>query len=139
MIFSTQYSFTIASIVFQSTSIKDQLNIFMYGSTHPDLTPEQKEAQTLDWQEIWTLGWFVIVVLSLLALVRNIATFRVTFVFANFLLLSSIIIVCCYSINKMMTDGVGPNIVPINFNGLWSMIGFSIYMFEGIGILMPCM
>ena len=39
----------------------------------------------------------------------------------------------------MMTEGAGPNITPINFNGLWSMIGFSIYMFEGIGILMPCM
>ena len=29
--------------------------------------------------------------------------------------------------------------MPINYKGMWRMVGFSIYVFEGIGILMPVM
>ena len=50
---------------------------------------------------IWTYGVFIITILTLLAWVRNIATFRFTFLFANILLVTSVIIVCCYSFYHM--------------------------------------
>lgn len=40
---------------------------------------------------------------------------------------------------KINEDGFGPNIKPINYSGMWTMVGFSIYTYEGIGVLMPCM
>ena len=75
----------------------------------------------------------------MLAWVRNISTFRFTFIFANALLLLSVIMVIVFSLIKISEEGFGPNIKPINFNGMWTMVGFSIYTYEGIGVLMPCM
>lgn len=35
--------------------------------------------------------------------------------------------------------GSGPDIVPVNDESYWSMIGFAFFMFEGIGCLLPVM
>ena len=79
-------------------------------------------------------------ILTLLAWVRNIATFRFTFLFANLLLVAMVVIVCCYSVKEIYSNGtLGPDITLINTSGMWTALGFSIYTFEGIGILMPCM
>ena len=34
---------------------------------------------------------------------------------------------------------IGPNVHPYNANGFWIMVGFSIYTYEGIGVVMPVM
>ena len=38
-----------------------------------------------------------------------------------------------------MEDGFGNGLEPINWKEYWSMIGFSCYSYEGIGIIMPIM
>jgi len=65
--------------------------------------------------------------------------FSFTFLFANSLMLATVLIICGYSIVKIIDEGLADTIVPINYKGMWSMVGFSIYVFEGIGILMPVM
>ena len=54
-------------------------------------------------------------------------------------MLCCVIIVCSYSVVLLLNNGIDKNIVALNTSGLWSMVGFSIYVFEGIGILMPVM
>jgi hypothetical protein len=50
-----------------------------------------------------------------------------------------VIIVCSYSIIIINENGIESSVVSLNPNGMWSMVGFSIYVYEGIGILMPVM
>ena len=88
---------------------------------------------------LWTWAAFVIVVLTMLAWVRNIAKFRFTFIFANMLLLSSICIIIVFSISRLANSGLPEGLVAVNTAGMWTNVGFAIYTFEGIGILMPCM
>ena len=148
MIFSTQYCFTIASIVFQASSLRDlflQLighPISIFGpdqSENPQIKLASEQTYGVDVTNIWTFGFIVIFILTMFAWVRNISTFRFTFIFANALLLLSVSIVIVFSVSKIRHDGFGPQIKPINLSGMWTMVGFSIYTYEGIGVLMPCM
>lgn len=79
------------------------------------------------------------IILILLTWVRNIAKFRFSFLFANIMLLSGVITAMIYSIIKLSDKGMGPDIVPINYDRMFSTLGFAIYTYEGIGIIMPCM
>lgn len=36
-------------------------------------------------------------------------------------------------------DGISDTVIPINYNLFWNTIGFSSYVFEGIGCVMPIM
>lgn len=74
----------------------------------------------------------------MLAWVRNIESFRFTFIFINFVLLLSVVVVSIMSIGKIANHGVKPDVEPIGKASL-SFIGYAIYTYEGIGILMPCM
>ena len=106
MIFMTQYAFTISSIAYQSKSLMGLIRHY-YGL--PELMDtivkvENDELEIISGSyldNIWTYGVFIITILTLLAWVRNIATFRFTFLFANILLVTSVIIVCCYSFYHM--------------------------------------
>ena len=81
----------------------------------------------------------VVALLTMMAWVRNIAKFSFIFLFANTLIFCAIIIIITYSSVKIHADGISPDVVPLNTKGMWSMVGFSIYTYEGIGILMPVM
>ena len=80
-----------------------------------------------------------ILINTLLAWVRNISKFKYTFLFANIVIIFTVCVTCYYSSMKLKTDGLGPDVEAINYNGMLSMLGFSIYTYEGIGIIMPCM
>lgn len=148
MIFSTQFCFTIGSVVYLTSSLRD-LTIFSLGYTKEILENDYSKNHLnndnlvdnygLDIRNIWTYGFVIILILTVLAWVRNLATFRFTFIFANTLLLLSISIVIYYSAARLSERGLGPNIKLINYNEMFTMLGFSIYTFEGIGVLMPCM
>lgn len=95
-----------------------------------------------DVQSVWTYGVFFIVLLCLLMLVRNISYFSFTFILGNITIFLSLISICAYSIYKLSTDGLGEGIVLFNTkhtNKIWSTIGYTIYIFEGIGLVMPIM
>ena len=95
----------------------------------------------VDMSNVWTYGVVVIVLSSLLAWVRNLEHFRFVFLFANILLMATLIMISFYATGELMQNGVSDTIVAINThnNAYLQFIGYSIYTFEGIGILMPCM
>ena len=80
-----------------------------------------------------------ILINTLLAWVRNISKFKYTFLFANIVIIFTVCVACYYSIMKLKTDDLRPDVEPINYNGVFQMLGFSVYTYEGIGIIMPCM
>lgn len=93
----------------------------------------------VDFNNIWTYGTFYIVIFSSLATVRNIARFNFAFIFGNLCLISSILIIIYYSVVKIDHDGINKEVVALNPDSMMSMVGFSIFAFEGIGVLMPIM
>jgi hypothetical protein len=42
-------------------------------------------------------------------------------------------------LNLIKSNGYGPGIQIFDFNGFWTTLGFSVYAFEGIGVIMPVM
>ena len=54
-------------------------------------------------------------------------------------MLLTVVIISYYSITKLVADGIGQGVVAVNTDGMWSTMGFAVFMFEGIGILMPVM
>ena len=48
-------------------------------------------------------------------------------------------VACYFSITKLLNDGIVPDVEAINYNGMFKMLGFSVFTYEGIGIVMPCM
>jgi len=55
------------------------------------------------------------------------------------MLLSGVIAAMLYGISKLISEGLGPDIVPVNYEAMFSALGFAVYTYEGIGIIMPCM
>jgi solute carrier family 36 (proton-coupled amino acid transporter) len=72
--------------------------------------------------------------------VRNISKFSFTFLIGNSLILATLIIVTVVLSVRLYDNGhFGKDIVPLNKNEFWSMVGFSCYAYEGIGVVMPIM
>ena len=137
MITLSQFCFTITSIAFLSSSTKDVFCRWIYGDA---LQIQENITYDIgDPRQIWTYGSVIIVLLSLLAFVRNIVIFSFTFLIANLLMLSTVIIVSSYSLIKLWDDGIGTSVQAFNTTGMATTMGFVIYVYEGIGILMPVM
>lgn len=51
----------------------------------------------------------------------------------------AISIYCFIELNERGWEIADPGYVPINNDSYWNMIGFSFFMFEGIGCVMPVM
>lgn len=103
------------------------------------MTRQNLSTTLVDLNNLWTYGVPIVLILSILAWVRNIAKFTFTFLFANTLLIMSVIIICAYSIIKLRDDGIHPSVEAINTTGMWTTLGYAIYTLEGIGVLMPIM
>ena len=82
----------------------------------------------------------VTVVYSMLSWVRNLARFSFTFIVGNLLIVVAVIYVTIYAGQVLKEQGGhGPNIMFMNDAGVINTLGFSIYCYEGIGIVMPVM
>lgn len=62
-----------------------------------------------------------------------------TFLIGNLLIVATVITVCFYCLWLVGIQGPGPGLVAFDKTGVWATIGFAIYSYEGIGIVMPVM
>ena len=85
---------------------------------------------------------FVICVFTPLTWVRKIETFRYGFIFGVSMILVAIVTISVFCFDIISNrDFVRPQggYYSINKERYWDMIGFSFFMFEGIGSVMPVM
>lgn len=75
--------------------------------------------------------------LTALSWVEDIKKFSATFLVGNLLILATVISVSGYCFWSISTNGPGAGLEPYNPAGFWSTVGFVIYSYEGIGIVMP--
>lgn len=94
-----------------------------------------------DWdvdRNFMALGCFIL--FTFLCFVRNIQVFAVTHVFANFMIVVTLIIIIVEGFININENGFenGGDLVPMfNTVSYSDAIGFSVYAFEGIGIILP--
>lgn len=120
------------------SSCKDLMTHYKEGLSEKEL--ETSVLYEFDASNMWSYGYFFIVLISLMTFVRNIAKFSFIFAFANFLIVMTMVIVCFYSLKNIGEAGVKyDELQPINISGFASTTGFVIYLYEGIGVLMPIM
>ena len=118
----TQFSFIISHVTFLIESCKSTIEIV--------------------WGLDTTYAWYIIAVTTiytLLAWVRNLAHFSFTFLIGNILIIITVLYVAYYVCKMIHDDGIGPNNEFVNDSGVWNTLGFSIYCYEGIGVVMPVM
>jgi len=85
-----------------------------------------------------TVGIAIFVVYTLLAWVRKIEKFSFAFILGSLLIVASVLIISAYCIGEVVTR-VEPvqGFIPMNYYTYMDMVGFSVYNFEGIGVVMP--
>lgn len=122
MLMLTQFSFTISQITFVTQSLNSVLNFSL--------------ALNVD---TFNIAVGVIIVYTLLAWVRKIEKFSLAFIFGNFFILLSCTVIIIYCAKIIDERGPGEGFIPMNYSLYWSMVGFSVYCYEGIGVVMPIM
>ena len=60
-----------------------------------------------------------------------------TFLVGNLLIFTTVLVVSGYCFYELAENGPGPGLTAFDSNGFWAMVGFAIYSYEGIGIVMP--
>ncbi len=55
------------------------------------------------------------------------------------LILATAIVLSVYSLSFIYREGISADIIPYNAESLLASLGFSIYSFEGIAVVMPIM
>jgi len=123
MVSLSQITFTIPGIIFVINTLKMTIDPLFAIDSNP-----------------WIYGGLIICIYSLMAWERNIAKFSFSYFLGNLLMLLvvlSITVYCCMIMNRQ--DGIAPGVKFINQDGYLSVLGFSIFCFEGIGSTMPIM
>lgn len=122
MIAATQFSFTIALVSFVTASWQSLA----------------REVLGLD-LGIWTVAVFAMVILTLLAWIRDISAFSFTLLIGNICILTTVVVATTVVTRQYFARGgeFGPGLQAWNQSEYWAMVGFSCYSFEGIGVVMP--
>ena len=124
MIAATQFSFSLSLASYITATMKTVIKtIFDYNI------------------DIWYIAVVMMCILIPIAWVRQISKFSFTFLVGNILILTTVIIVTIVLIVKFVKRDYefADNLEPINMDSYMSMVGFSCYAYEGIGVVMPIM
>lgn len=116
MIVLSQFSFSISQLSFCVMTTKDIIMSLLNVSAKP-LPVEGETAVSnslIDMSNVWTYGVVIIAISSLLAWVRNLENFRFVFLFANILLMSTVLMISCYASGELIHNGISDTIVAIN-------------------------
>jgi len=124
MIATTQFSFSLSLVTYITQSWKI-IALSVFG---------------LD-VHIWSIAYLLMMILVPIAWVRNISKFSFTFLMGNLLILATLVTVVIVLSVKLYDRGgsLGNNLLALNSSQCMSMVGFSCYTFEGIGVVMPIM
>lgn len=87
----------------------------------------------------WCYAIGLVTVLTPLAWVRDIKRFSFTFLLGNCLLIATITTVIVNGSSALSENGPAPDLVAFNQKNFLSCIGYCIFAFEGIGVVMPVM
>ena len=86
----------------------------------------------------WIYASALIIILTPIAWVRNIAKFAFTYLIGILLILWGVLVVTGYAFGTLAkNEQIGPKIEAINTDGYLTTLGMVVYCYEGIGMLMP--
>ena len=95
------------------------------------------QAFYVDWDRN-SVAMVVLILFGLLVFVRRIEIFASTHIFADVMILLTVIIIMMFGIGRMWNDGTMISTIPfLNMHSYSEAIGFSVYAYEGIGMIMP--
>ena len=86
---------------------------------------------------LYIIGILCFFIYTPLCWVRNLEKLNWTHIVAIFIILFTMIVIVIYTGIKLAKDGIRNDIVFINSNTFLNVIGFSVYAYEGIGIIIP--
>ena len=139
-----QFQFTISQIAFVIESLVSTFGAHINSEEWDALFPDehlQPKHKTLYW--VVSIG--VCLIFSPLAWIRKIEVFRYGFIFGVamiFITVLTIAVYCFILINERdwaHWEMIKDEYYAFNDDRYWDMIGFSFFMFEGIGCVMPVM
>ena len=131
-LFSSQFGFVCAYIYFISSQIGGPGGIIQCISS--------TDANCSDGTVI-SKWWFMLICSAIyvpLVMVRKIEVFATTHLFGDLMIIITIVVVCTYAGINVKDDGWDAKGAQFINSTLWpDAIGFSVYAFEGIGVVLP--
>lgn len=81
----------------------------------------------------------MIFIYTCLILEKRLEKFSFAYATGTYIIVVVCVIVGVYCTMLIGESGIGQNVVVYKDNSFWTTVGFSIYVYEGIGVLMPIM
>ena len=133
---SSQYGFVTAYIYFIASQIGGE------GGVIPCITAKDDDP-TCENGTVIDRWWWMLICMAIyvpLVFVRKIEVFAATHLFGDVMIILTMVVICVYAGIDVGKDGwQGASLQAFN-PSLWpDAIGFSVYTFEGIGIILPVM
>lgn len=123
MIALTQFSFSISHFTFNIESLKSTIDSVFETQTKRS-----------------TYAIILVAILIPVSWVRDIGRFSFAFMIGNLIIVLTLAVVVYFCLETFTHQGaLGPDIAFFNPQGYLTTVGFAIYSFEGIGVVMPIM